>query len=136
MLYSILVGFIAYYGFLFAIGVLVNSIAIEGSLIALAAICFVGAYFARHNRLVRRIANGLGFACATLLVAQWVLLPILQGQGNAWVTIIAVIASVVCYTATRRHWHRRFLRRDPHTGDLPAPPFGREWARWLLAFIA
>lgn len=135
MLYSALVGVASYYAILFFVGVLVNSIAIEGSLIALAAICFCGAYFARQSRFVFRLANTVGGVALALLLASWFLLPILRGTGNVWVTIIAVFAALAAYVGSRRIVHRRWLRRDRRTGERPAPPFGREWCRWVIAFL-
>ena len=135
MLYSIVVGILAYYLLLAIIGVLVNTMAIEGTLIAFAAFCFIGAYLARSSRFVRRMALWIGGICTGILISCWCLLPILQGSGNMWVYILSIILGIVCYIASRRYWHRRFLRRDQH-GNRPQPPFGREWVRWLLAFIA
>ena len=136
MLYSALIGIAIYYATLFGVGVLVNSRAIEGTLIAFAAICFVGAYLARNSRFVRRLANTLGGIATVLVLAELLLLPVLQGSGNVWVTIIAVFSGFACYIVTRRYWHRRFLRRDRQSGRRPAPPFGKEWTRWVIAFVA
>ena len=135
MLFLLLVSVASYYAVLFLIGVLVNSVAIEGSLVALATICFVGAYFARSSRFVLRLATTVGGVAAALLIASWLLLPILQGIGNVWVTIIAVIAGVAAYIGSRRVVHRRWLRRNRDSGQRPAPPFGREWCRWVIAFL-
>lgn len=136
MLYSLLAGVTTYYVILFAVGVLVNLQAIQGELIAFAAICFIGAYLAHSSRFVRRMANWLGGIAASFFLAQLILLPILQGSGNVWVTIIAVLVGFACYVRTRFYWHRRYLRRDEQSGCLPAPPFGREWARWLIVIVA
>ena len=135
MLYSILVGVVGYYAVLFLIGVLVNSIAIEGTLIAFAAMCFVGAYFARNSRVVSRIANTLGGVAVLLLLGSWFLLPTFQRTGNVWITIIAVFLGVAAYIGSRRVVHRRWLRRDRQSGNRPAPPFGKEWCRWVIAFV-
>lgn len=135
MLYSALLGVASYYAIIFMIGVLVNSVVIEGSLIAFAAVCFIGGYFARHSRVVFRLANWLGGIATALVVASWILLPILQGTGKVWVTIIAVFAALAAYIGSRRIVHRRWLRRDRRTGERPAPPFGREWCRWVIAFL-
>lgn len=136
MLYSILAGVLAYHAVLFGIGILVNTIAIEGSLIAFTALCLVGGYFARSSRFVRRLAYGMGGIVATLVLAEMLILPILQGSGNVWVTIIAVFAALACYIATRRYWYRRYMRRDRQSRLRPAPPFGQEWARWVILFVA
>lgn len=135
MLYSLLVGVIAYYAILFGVGVLVNAAAIEGTLITFAVICFIGAYLARSSRFVRRMACWLGGISTSLVLARWILLPVLQGTGQIWVTIIGVFAGIACYISTRRYWHRRYLRRDKDN-KRPAPPFGREWVRWVIAFVA
>ncbi len=136
MIYSVLVGVTTYYTVLFGIGVMVNSKAIEGSLIAFAVMAFCGAYLARNSRFVRRLATTLGGIATTLLLAEMFVLPVLQGSGHVWVTIIAVIASLLCYVRTRFYWHRRYLRRDRQSGERPAPPLGREWLRWVIAFVA
>lgn len=136
MLYSFLVGIVTYYSILFGIGVLVNSRAIEGNLIAFAVIAFVGAYLARNSRFVRRIANTLGGIATVLVLAEMFLLPVLQGSGNVWVTIISVFAGLACYVRTRSYWHRRYLRRDKQSRCRPAPPLGKEWTRWVIAFVA
>lgn len=135
MLYSIFAGVAGYYAILFFVGVLVNSIAIEGSLIALAAVCFIGGYYARRSRFVSHLANTVGGVATGLLLASWFLLPILRGTGNVWVTIIAVLIGVAAYIGSRRVVHRRWLRRDRDSGQRPAPPFGREWCRWVIAFL-
>lgn len=130
MLYSIAAALMCYYGIMFVIGVLVNAMAIEESLITLAVVCFIGAYLTRaYSRLVFRFAMAIGIAVTTMLVAIWFLLPILAGRGNAWVTIIAIFAGFAVYVATRHHIIRYFRR-------MTAPPFGREWCRWLFAFLA
>lgn len=136
MLYSIVVALIIYYTILFGIGVLVNSVAIEGSLIAFAMIAFGGAYLARNSRFVCRLASTLGGIATALVLSEMFLLPVLQGSGNVWVTIIAVFSGFACYIVTRRYWHRRFLRRDRQSGRRPAPPLGKEWTRWVIAFVA
>lgn len=135
MLYSLLAGFLAYHAILFIVGVLVNTAAIEAYLIPFLVFCFIGAYLARSSRFVRRMACWLGGIATTLVFASWVLLPILQGNGSAWVTIIAIFAGIACYIATRRYWHRRYLRRDKDN-NRPAPPFGKEWVRWLIVIAA
>ena len=135
MLYSIAASIASYYVLLFCVGVLVNTVAIEGSLIALAVICFVGAYYARHSRFVYRMANTIGTVAVGLLLASWVLLPILQGS-KTWFVIISVFVGVAVYIYSRRIIHRRWLRRDQETGDyIVTSPFGREWCRWLVAFL-
>lgn len=136
MLYSILVGIATYYSILWGIGVLVNSQAIEGTLIAFAVFCFIGGYMARKSRLVRRLANTLGGVTTVLVFAEMFLLPVLQGSGNVWVTIISVLAGSACYVGSRFHWCRRYLRRDRQSGHRPAPPFGKEWARWVIVLVA
>lgn len=136
MLYSALVGIAAYYTTLFGVGVLVNSRAIEGTLIVFAVIAFGGAYLARNSQFIRRLANTLGGIATVLVLAEMFLLPVLQGSGNVWVTIISVFAALACYVRTRSYWHRRYLRRDRQSGDRPAPPFGKEWTRWVIAFVA
>ena len=136
MLYSIVVGIITYYTILFVIGFLISSKAIEGTLIAFAVFCFIGAYFARKSNFVRRMANIIGGLLTSLVVAEMLILPLLNGSGNTWITIISIFAAITCYTITRRYWHRRYLRRDRQTGCRPAPPFGKEWARLVIAFVA
>lgn len=134
MLYSIALGVLAYHAILFGVGVLVNTVAIEGYFIAFAVLCFICAYLARSSHFVCHMACWLGGISTALVIAQWVLLPILQGNGSAWVTIIAVFAGITCYIATRRYWHRRYLRRDKDN-NRPAPPLGKEWARWLIVIV-
>lgn len=129
MLYSLLAAFVCYYAILFVIGILVNAMAIEGSLIVLAVICFIGAYLTRiYSKVVFRMTMSIGIVATTLLVAIWVLLPILAGNGNVWLRILSIVAGLVVYIATRRHIFHHYLHR-------PAPPFGREWCRWLFAFL-
>jgi len=135
MLYSILAAIGVYYLVLAVVGILVKSLAVEGSLIAFAAICFIGAYLARSSRFVSRMALWMGGISTAILVCLWCLLPILQGSGNMWVYIISIASGIACYVFSRRYWHRRFLRRDENH-NLPAPPFQKEWARWVLAFVA
>jgi len=134
MLFGILASYACYYAILFLVGVFVNTTAIEGTLIAFATFCFVGAYFARSSRFVSRIANTLGGIATALLLASWILLPILQGSGKVWVTIIAAFTGLFVYILSRRFIHRRWLRRD-RSGNRPAPPFGMEWCRWVIAFV-
>lgn len=136
MLYSIVVGIITYYAIFLGIGILVSSKAIEGTLIAFAVFCFIGAYFARKSNFVRRMANIIGGIITSLVIAEIIILPILKGSGNTWIIIISIFAAITCYTITRRYWHRRYLRRDRQTGCRPAPPFGKEWARLVIAFVA
>lgn len=135
MIYSVLAGVISCYAILFVVGVLVNTVAIEGSLIAIATICFIGAYFARHSRFVLRLATIIGGIAAGLVLASWFLLPILQGTGKAWITIAAIFTALAVYVGSRGPIHRRLLRRNCETGVRPAPPLGKEWLRWLLAFV-
>lgn len=136
MLYSVLVGISTYYAMIFGVGVLVNSRAIEGTLITFAILAFGGAYLARNSRFVRRLANILGGIATILVLAEMFILPVLQGSGNVWVTIIAVFSGFACYIVTRRYWYRRYLRRDRQSGRRPAPPLGKEWTRWVIAFVA
>ena len=135
MLYSTAAGFACYFIIVFTVGVLVNTAAIEGSLIAFGVICFLCAYLVRYSKLVFRLAMGLGSVVSALLVAQWFLLPILAETGNVWPSIIALFVGLAVYLWSRRPVHRRYLRRDPKTGKRPAPPFGREWCRWVFAFV-
>ena len=136
MLYTVLVAFATYYLILFAVGVLVKAIAIEGELIAFAAICFIGAYLVRnYSRFVFRLALGAGIAVTVLLVGIWGLLPILSSSGHTWVLIIAVVTGLVMYFYTRPRIYRHYTRRDPVTRIQVAPPFGREWCRWLFIIL-
>ena len=135
MLYSILAAVASYYGFLFVIGIFVNTIAIQETLIAFAVLCFILGYFARSSKFIHRMANWLGGIAAVFAAVSLFILPILQGTGNTWVIILAVLAGTATYVVSRRYWHRRFLRRNRNTGYRSAPPFGQEWCRWLFAFV-
>ena len=133
MLYSILLGFATYYLVVFFTGVLVNTAAIEGSLITFAVLCFLGAYLThRYSRLVHRLAMTAGIFVTTLLVAKWFLLPLLT---LTWVSILATILGFAVYVWSRRLVYRRYFRRNRTTGARPAPPFGREWCRWVFLFV-
>ena len=94
MFYTTIVAFATYYLILFAVGVLVKAVAIEGELIAFAALAFIGAYLVRnYSRFVFRLALGAGIAVTVLLVGIWGLLPILASSGHTWVLIIAVVVT-------------------------------------------
>lgn len=131
MIISIISGVICYYALVFTTGILVNSMAVEGSLITVAALCFIGAYFCRHYRVLHRVCITLGAGATALLLGAWFLLPLLTMK---WVIIASVLFGVLMYAISRRWMHRRFLRRN-RSGVRPAPPFGKEWARWVFAFV-
>lgn len=131
MLYSAMVGFMTYYAVLFVIGVLVNTIAIEGELLTLAVIGFIGAYLVHnYSRFVYRMAMGVGIAASVFLVGIWVLLPIVAGSTTTWLIIFAVFASIAVYVTTRPSIFQYYMTRN--TGSPAAPPYGREWCRWLF----
>ena len=130
MLYSTLVGFMTYYAILFVIGVLVNAMAIEGELITLAVVGFIGAFLVRHySRFVYRLAMGAGIAVSICLIAIWVFLPMLAGSTNQWLILVAVLAGLVMYVSTRARIFRYYTR------IRTAPPFGVEWFRWLFIVV-
>lgn len=133
MLFSVLAALLCYHGILFLVGVLVSAAAIEGALVTLAIVCFVGGYYARSSVLVRRLCGWIGGIAIALVLATWTVLPILQGTGDRWVIISSVIVAVIIFVSSRRRFYGRWFRRDPRTGHLPAPPFGWEWARWVIA---
>lgn len=136
MLYSIAVAIAYYYATLFLIGFMVKAIAIEGALIVLAALCFIGACLVRrYSKLVFRLALGVGVFATTLGLAQWFILPILAGSGTLWVKLIAISFGIVVYLFSRLIIYIRLFRRNRYTRRRPAPPFGREWCRWLLFFV-
>lgn len=131
---SILFGFLTYYVLVYMIGFLVRSAAFEGTLVAIAAAAFIGGYYARSSRLVRRACNWIGGIATAITLGEIILLPLLQGTGTGWLMGFSAIAGIITYVITRRFWHRRFLRRNPQGAFIQAPPFGREWFRWLFAF--
>ena len=135
MLYSCMVGFAVYYVVLFVIGVLVSAMAIEGDLITLAVIGFIGAYCVRnYSRFIHRLAMGVGIAATIVLLVIWVILPMLAGSTDKWLVIVSVIAGLVMYLATRRPIFRHYTVHPD--GTPAAPPFGREWCRWLFIILA
>lgn len=131
MFFAIISGIACYYALVFTTGVLVNSMAVEGSLITFTALCFIGAYFCRHQKVLRRLCNTLGGGATSLLLGAWFLLPLLTMK---WVIIASVLFGVLMYAISRRWMHKRFLRKNS-SGVRPAPPFGKEWARWVFAFV-
>ena len=135
MLESILAGFAAYYVVLYIVHLLVGMNAINGTLIAFAVMCFIGAYFARSSRFVHRMAMILGGISVALALVAILVVPLLQGSGTGWVVTLAILAGIIVYAVTRRFWYRRLFRRDDE-GNLPEVPFGREWVRWLIFFLA
>ena len=131
MLYSIAAGIATYYACLALIGVLVNCQAAEGTLIAFAVVCYVGAFYVRnYSRFVYRLAMGLGIAVTVLLIAVYFILPIVTRPAIIW---IAVILGMIVYFITRRFLFRRYIRR--RDGSVPFPPFGIEWTRWVAALV-
>ena len=132
MLESLAVGLAAYYGFVAVIGVLVNLRAVEATLLFFAIVCFGGAYFARRVRIVRRAANLVGGICIAIYLVIQFALPIFQGRKYL-VILIATVLALVVYGITRRLTFRHFFGRRGST--RPAPPWGSELARWLLAFL-
>lgn len=135
MLFSVLAALLCYHGILFLVGALVSAAAIEGSLITLAVVCFVGGYYARSSVWVRRLCGWIGGIAIALVLATWIVLPIFQGTGDTWVIITSVIVAVIIFVASRIRFYGRWFRRNRSTGHLPAPPFGWEWARWLIAIM-
>lgn len=131
MIFSLISGIVCYYAIVFMTGVLANSAAVESSLIAFAALCFIGAYFCRHYRVLHRVCITLGAGTTALLLGAWFLLPLLTMK---WVIIASVLFGVLMYAISRRWMHKRFLKRNS-SGVRPAPPFGKEWARWVFAFV-
>ena len=131
MLYSIAAGIATYYACLALIGVLVNCQAAEGTLIAFAVVCYVGAFYVRnYSRFMYRLAMGLGIAVTVLLIAVYFILPIVTRPAIIW---IAVILGMIVYFITRRFLFRRYIRR--RDGSVPFPPFGIEWTRWVAALV-
>ena len=130
MLIGILAGVIFYYLLLSIIGVLVKSLALQGTLVVFAVVCFIGGYLARSSRFVSRMAYWLGGITTAIWVIQVLLLPVLTATT---VAVICVLFGLAMFVVSRRPIHRRLLRRD-RNGNRPAPPFGREWCRWLIAF--
>lgn len=131
MLYSIAAGIATYYACLALIGVLVNCQAAEGTLIAFAVVCYVGAFYVRsYSTFVHRLAMGLGIVATVLLVAVYFILPIVTRPAIIW---IAVILGMIVYFITRRFLFRRYIRR--RDGSVPFPPFGIEWTRWVAALV-
>lgn len=80
------------------------------------------------------MAYTIGGIAIVLLFATWLLLPVLKRSGKTWVTIVVICVGLSVYIWSRRFVHRRWLRRD-QDGNRPAPPFGREWMRWVVAFV-
>ena len=116
---------------LLVLGFLTESLAAQGTLVVFAIICFFGGYFARTSRLVSRAAYWLGGILASLLLAQTLLLPLLT---EALTTAASMFLAFFVYVFTRRPIHRRLLRRNAQ-GQRQAPPMGREWLRWVIAFL-
>ena len=135
MLYSSLAGFATYYIVLFVIGIFVNAMALEGELISLAVVCFIGAYLVhRYSIFVYRLAMGLGTIATVFLVVFWFILPLLAGTTDLWLIILSVVVALGLYLATRRRVFRHY-NRVTSNGTRVAPPFGREWCRWLFIFM-
>ena len=135
MLYSALVSIATYYIVWFVLGILTNALAFEGQFITLAVIGFIGAYYVRnYSRFVYRMAMVVGVFATICLVAIWGILPMLANSTNKWLIILAVIAGLVMYFATRLRIYQHYTRRTP-AGTLTAPPFGKEWCRWLFIIM-
>ena len=128
---SIFIGVVSYYA-INLIGVLDNTEAIEGILTGLFIACFVTAYFCRQNKLLFRIASTTCGIVAALIVVNCFSLFIIKGTG---VTIIAVLAGVATHIGSRCIIHHKWLRRNRFTCERPAPPLGKEWCRWVIAFL-
>ena len=132
MLYSIAAGFAAYWAFVALAGVLLNLKAVEATLLFFGIVCFGGAYFARNSRFVRRMCNWIGGICVAIFLVTQFALPLLQGNQSLVVSI-AIIFGLVVYGATRVLTWRHYFGRRGHV--RPVPPFGKEWARWVLFFV-
>ena len=136
MLYSVAVGFVTYALMVLVIGLFSSIAPIMGTFLAFGVICLIGGYIARNSRLVRRMCYGLGgFLIAIFAVSEF-LMPAIQGQKALFIAIAALFG-VVVYVVTRRFTFRRYVNRRMVNGLMvrPAPPFGREWMRWLFAFV-
>lgn len=132
MLILLSAGFAAYYTVLALVGLLLKFHAIEGSLIAFASICFVGAYFARSSRPVRRLCLWCGGITATITIITWIILPVIGGSGTNWVKLVAAITGLlVSLRFSLFIWKKYFQKVD---GERPTPPFNLEWLRWVLLF--
>ncbi len=137
MLYSIATGFVTYAIIVFVIGLFASFAPIMGSLVAFGILCLIGGYIARSSRLVRRMAYGVGGFLIALFAVSEFLMPAIQGQ-KSFVITLAILFGVIVYVLTRRLTFRRYVtRRRNEYGQMvrPAPPFGREWMRWLFAFV-
>ena len=131
MLYSIAAGIATYYACLALIGVLLNCQAAEGTIIAFAVVCYVGAFCVRsYSNFVHKLAIRLGIITTVLLVVIYFVLPIVTRPAIIW---IAVILGIIVYFTTRRILFRRYIRRSD--GSIPFPPFGIEWMRWIATFV-
>lgn len=132
MLILLSAGFAAYYAVLALVGLLLKFHAIEGSLIAFSALCFVGAYFARSSKLVRRLCTWCGGIAATIIIITWIILPVIGGSGTNWVKLVAAITGLLISLRFSFFIWKRYFRR--HDGIRPAPPLNQEWLRWVLLF--
>ena len=132
MLYSIAAGFVAYWGLVALLGVLLNLQTVEVTLLLFGIVCFGGAYFARSSRIVRHICNGIGGICVAIFLVIQFALPVLQGKKSLVVSV-AIIFGLIVYGATRFLTWRHYFGRRGHA--RPVPTFGKEWARWLLFFV-
>ena len=136
MLYSVAASFGFYALVVYLIGLMVSMGPVMGYFLAFGVIALIGGYFARHSRIVSRLCYGIGGFCIAIYVVSEFLMPALVGQ-KALVITVAVILGVAIYGVTRYFTFRRYVRRRPDgNGHMvrPAPPFGREWGRWLFAF--
>ena len=136
MLYSLAVGFGSYAIMVFVIGMFASMAPVMGTFLAFGVLCLIGGYLARNSRPVRRMAYGIGGFCIAVFAVSEFLMPALQGQKSLLIAIATLFGAVV-YALTRRFTFRRYVQRRDEHGQVfrPAPPYGREWMRWLFAFV-
>jgi len=108
--------------------------ALDGSLIAIAVIAIVAAYYARRVRTISVASAAIAGIAIFLLLSGEFILPLLGGNRTAVIAFSAAIGFIV-YLLSRIPIYLRWFRRHRYSGERPAPPFGREWCRWVIAFL-
>jgi len=135
MLYSLAIGFATYGLMVFVIGLFATMAPVMETCLVFGIICLIGGYLARNYRPVSRIAYLLGGFCIALFAITEFILPTLQGQKSVLIAI-AILFGALVYAVTRIFTFRRYIGRRVNGRFVrPAPPYGREWLRWLFTFV-
>ena len=133
MLTAAIAGIASAYAILLGIGVLLNSVALEGTLVLVAALALIGAYLVRnYTPRFGKFLTITGIVVITILSLQWFVLPLVQGSGNGWIITISVVIGIISLVLSRIWMFRHLFRR---AGRPVPPPFGSEALRWVIFIL-